>query len=668
MPKPDPKVKSQKPDGEVSLSPAAADRFRALLHHANDLAYSVSINPSDRTWHLDFLSDRIYDFSGCQAEEFVTDGPLDSVGPFGLKDPETSTFELIHPDDADQIMRSTRELVAGQPVRHEYRVRNRKSGEFRWVEDRSEPEKDSAGDVVGIWGIVRDVTERHQREGALSQLAAIVAVSDDAIVGLDLSGRILSWNPAASETYGFKTDEVMGQSFFDLVASDRADSLKKQVVELSEGQFKEDAVHRNSEGREMPVSMTASAICDSAGKAQMVAVVVRDLTDRQQLELQLMQSQKMEAVGRLAGGIAHDFNNILTIIQGTSETLMEDLSKMSGTEALVDDAATVRKAATRAAALTRQLLAFSRKQLLQPRPLVLDAAVREMQELLERLIGEDIELQIITRGTGTVQADPVQLQQVLMNLAVNAREAMPRGGRLLIETADVELDESYPRHRVGSRPGPHAMLAVSDTGEGMDPRTVQQAFDPFFTTKEGGTGLGLSTVYGIIKQSGGNVWAYSEPGKGTTVKVYLPVIDAEPDVLDEGGLGVDVVSPGEGTILVVEDEDGVRKLMRKTLEDHGFAVLDAANGVVACGIAANFQGAIDLVLTDLVMPLMGGLELASQIREQHPEVRVLYTSGYTDGFVEQGGVREELGASFLQKPFTKAGLLKRVHETLSAKE
>ena len=650
------------------MSGYSADRFRALLHHANDLVYAVAIDPEKRTWRLEFLSDRIYDLSGCTADEFVEGGELGTVGPFGLKAPEHETFELIHPDDAEETMRSTRLLSQGQRVRREYRIRNRLTGEYRWVEDRSEPEKDSAGRVVGIWGIVRDITERRQREGALGQLAAIVAVSDDAIIGLDLEGRVLSWNPAATETYGFSTDEVLDQSFFELVAPDHADSLKIQLSQLTQGHFKDDAVHRTNSGREIPVSMTASAICDSSGNVQMVAVVVRDLTDRQQLELQLLQSQKMEAVGRLAGGIAHDFNNILTIIQGMSETLIEDLSKMPGAETLVDDAVTVRKAATRAASLTRQLLAFSRKQLLQPRPLVLDTAVEEMQEMIERLIGEDIDMQIVTRQSGTVQADPVQLQQVLMNLVVNAREAMPKGGRLIIETANVELDSSYPKRRVGSRPGPHAMLAVSDSGVGMDRRTIQQAFDPFFTTKDGGTGLGLSTVYGIIKQSGGNVWAYSEPGKGTTVKVYLPLIDAEPDNIQEGGVDEAEVSHGEGTVLVVEDEEGVRKLMRKTLESKGFVVLDAPNGVVACGIAAEFPGTIDLVLTDLVMPLMGGLELATQIRQQRPSIRVLYTSGYTDRFVEQDGVTDDFGASFLQKPFTKAGLVKRVQEALADTE
>jgi two-component system cell cycle sensor histidine kinase/response regulator CckA len=291
-----------------------------------------------------------------------------------------------------------------------------------------------------------------------------------------------------------------------------------------------------------------------------------------------------------------------------------------------------------------------------------------MQGMLERLIGEDVELQIITRDTGTVQADPTQLQQVLMNLVVNARDAMPDGGKLLIETAEVDLDPVYSQRRVGSRPGRHAMLAVSDTGVGMDPDTVRQAFDPFFTTKSGGTGLGLSTVYGIIKQSGGNVWAYSEPGKGTTVKVCLPRIqaDAAGDSAAQADGGQDL--EGDETILVVEDEDGVRKLMCKTLKSYGYSVLDAANGVDACRVADEHEEAIDLVLTDLVMPKVGGLELVRRIRKSRPEVRVLYTSGYTDGFVAQDGVQKELGSSFLQKPFAAADLARRVRELLSAND
>ena len=447
-------------------------------------------------------------------------------------------------------MKETRLLTQGQRVVREYRIRNKNTGEYRWVEDRSEPELDTKGRVVGIWGIVRDISER------------------------------------------------------------------------------------------------------------------------QKLEQQFLQSQKMEAVGRLAGGIAHDFNNILTVILGLTETLIADLSAIEDTDTLREDARTVRKEAVRAASLTQQLLAFSRKQLLQPRPMSLGRVVEDMRVMLERLIGEDIEMWIQPGESSTVHADPAQIQQVLMNLVVNAREAMPEGGRLIIETANVDLDASYANGRVDVRAGPYVMLAVSDTGIGMDSDTLRQAFDPFFTTRVGGTGLGLSTAYGVVKQSGGNVWAYSELEKGTTVKVYLPRVD-EPEIAGKKSkpepAETDDGLHGTETVLVVEDEAGVRRLMRKTLESFGYDVIDAADGLEACRMAEAFAEPIDLLLTDLVMPRMSGLELAHRIRQDRPEIQILYTSGYTEGFVKQDADREELGGAFIEKPFTRTSLARRVRDVLSAK-
>ena len=539
---------NEHPDSLASVE-QAAKTFRALLHHANDLVYAVSIDPDERTWQLEFLSDRIFDFSGCRAEEFIQGGPLSpgTGGPFGLANPEEHPFELVHPEDMDKVMRETRLLTEGERVVREYRMRNKTTGEYRWVEDRSEPERNSAGRVIGIWGIVRDLTERKQ------------------------------------------------------------------------------------------------------------------------LEQQLFQSQKMEAVGRLAGGIAHDFNNILTVILGLTETLIQDLSAIDDTGTLREDARTVRKEAVRAAALTQQLLAFSRKQLLQPRAMSLGRVVEDMQAMFERLIGEDIEMWIQPGESSTVQANPAQIQQVLLNLVVNAREAMPEGGRLIIETANVELDEDYAQGRVGVRPGPYVMLSVSDTGVGMDLETLRQAFDPFFTTRVGGTGLGLSTVYGIVKQSGGNVWAYSELEKGTTVKVYLPRVDQPESVDRRSNSESDDGLHGTETVLVVEDEAGVRALMRKTLEFYGYDVMDAADGLEACKLAESFAEPIDLLLTDLVMPHMSGLELARRIREDRPEIQILYTSGYTEGFIKQDRDREELGNALIEKPFTRTSLARRVRDLLSAR-
>jgi PAS domain S-box-containing protein len=641
----------------------SGDTFRSLLQHANDLVYAVSIDPDRGAWRLEFLSDRVYELSGCRPSEFVEGGRLGSGGPFGLKEFGSHCFELLHPDDAPATLAATRKLAAGERVTREYRIRNRKTGEYRWVEDRSEPEKDDHGRVVGIWGIVRDITERRQREDALSQLAAIVDASDDAIVGLSPSGEIRNWNPAATTTYGYTAEEVLGREFFAIVAPD-GDEMSAAWLEavFDRPVRQDDAVHLARDGGEIPVSMTASGIRDSAGRPRMIAVVVRDRTQQKKLERQLVQSQKMEAVGRLAGGIAHDFNNILTVILGLSETLIEDITDRDP-EAMAEDLRTIWGSASRAASLTRQLLAFSRKQLLQPRPISLDSEIEDMRGMLERLIGEDIDFSIRTMPAGTVLADPTQFHQVVLNLVVNARDAMPAGGRLVLETDVVDLDATYAGKRIGSRPGSYAMLAVSDSGAGMAPETMQQIFDPFFTTKDGGTGLGLSTVYGIVKQSGGNVWAYSEPGIGTTFKVYLPLIDMPAPAVSDISSGLAVTEEGQGTVLLVEDEDGVRRLVRSMLEASGYAVLEAPNGLEACTIAEEHLQSIDLVLTDLVMPRMGGLELVRRIREHRPELPVLYTSGYTEGFMEPDLAGP--GAAFLQKPFSKMGLVRRIQDILA---
>jgi PAS domain S-box-containing protein len=640
----------------------SAERFHALLQHANDLVYSIAIDPDLRTWKLLFLSERIFELSGCRPDEFQESGSLGSGGPFGLREPATHPFELIHPEDVERTLQATRRLSAGESVTREYRIWNRAQGVWRWVEDRSEPEKDAAGQVVGIWGIVRDVTRRREKEDQLAQLAAIVAASEDPIVGLDGQGRILSWNPAAGRLYGFEESEVLGRSFFELVDPERAALLNRRLATLDAGRFiEEETVHWSRDGKAVSVSLTASATAPSSGRERMFAVVVRDLSARKQLELELFQAQKMEAVGRLAGGIAHDFNNILTVILGQSDVLIDDLG--SGRIPDHEDVQAIREAASRAASLTRQLLAYSRKQLLQPRRLTLGAVVEEMREMTGRLLGEDMEIELRLASTGTVEADPTQLQQVLMNLAVNARDAMPSGGRLLIETADVVLDADYALIHPGCRAGSYAMLAVSDTGVGMDRDTLRKAFEPFFTTKSGGTGLGLSTVYGIVKQSGGNVWAYAEPGTGTTIRVYLPRIDVEPlaEIAEERPA---LASGGEGTILVAEDQAEVRHLVRRMLEGHGYRVLEAADGASGCRIVLEDREHVDLILADLVMPRMGGVEMARRIRRERTGIPVLYTSGYTEAFVSSGEIVEGKGERFLQKPFTRDALLALVQEMI----
>jgi PAS domain S-box-containing protein len=394
----------------------------------------------------------------------------------------------------------------------------------------------------------------------------------------------------------------------------------------------------------------------------MVLLHAEDVTEQRQNEEQLRVAHRMESIGRLAGGIAHDFNNLLTVIINHTAFAAKDVGKEDPLQA---DLAEIGKAAERAGLLTRQLLAFSRKQVLKPQVLDLNKIVGGMEKMLRRLLGEDIDLAVVLAvGLGKVMADPGQIEQVVMNLAVNARDAMPDGGKLTIETAYVELDGAYSSQHVGMKPGPYVMLSVSDTGCGMDERTRARLFEPFFTTKQTGkgTGLGLATVYGIVKQSGGDIWVYSEPGHGTTFKVYLPhELSAKETGERASQLTTDAV--GTETILVVEDEDAVRNLAKRILERAGYTVLTAANGGEALVICGRQQESVGLVLTDVVMPGMNGKELADRLARLYPNLRVLYMSGYTDDAIVHRGVLAP-GTHFIGKPFNAADLTRMVREVL----
>ncbi|HXF94697.1 MAG TPA: response regulator [Gemmatimonadales bacterium] len=387
----------------------------------------------------------------------------------------------------------------------------------------------------------------------------------------------------------------------------------------------------------------------------------RERAINRELERQLQQAQKMEAIGRLAGGIAHDFNNLLTAIIGYADLLAENLADRPGASADLDE---IRRAAERAADLTRRLLAFSRKQILEPRVVDLNALVTDFERMLRRLIGEDVELRLaLAPELGLVRADPGQLEQVIMNLAVNARDAMPSGGKLAIETANVELDAAYAARHVGVTPGRYVMLAVSDTGTGMDQATKARLFEPFFTTKPPGkgTGLGLSMVYGIVKQSGGNIWVYSEPGRGTTFKIYLPQVEAGEE--PEAAAGPIRDTRGTETVLVVEDAEPVRTLARRVLEERGYRVLEAQTAAEAQVAAELHRGPLDLILTDVVLPDLSGRELAERLTARWPALKVLYMSGYTDDSIVQHGVLEA-GVAYLQKPFTPESLAAKVRGVL----
>jgi PAS domain S-box-containing protein len=404
---------------------------------------------------------------------------------------------------------------------------------------------------------------------------------------------------------------------------------------------------------------------DSDGQVSGAICMSLDITDRKQLEEQLRQAQKMEAVGRLAGGIAHDFNNLLMVIQGYSDLLVE---RLPDGDPLRRNAEQIQMASQRASSLTRQLLAFSRKQMLAPKILNVQSVVAEMEKILRRLIGEDIQLETSSApDLGLVKADRSQIEQVILNLAVNARDAMPQGGRLTIETANVELDSSYSHPPAVLSPGKYVMLAVTDNGCGMDAETQAHVFEPFFTTKEKGkgTGLGLATVYGVVKQSGGYVWVYSEPGRGTSFKIYLPRIEETAVPAGRDGKS-DMRAPQRGseTILLVEDEKGVRELAREYLTSSGYTVIEAENGHTALELAGMHVGPIHLLLTDVVMPGISGRELAERVSQIRSGIKIVYMSGYTDQAVVHHGILEN-DAVLLQKPFTLMTLAAKLREILA---
>ena len=482
----------------------------------------------------------------------------------------------------------------------------------------------------------------------------------------DATGKILDANPAFLELLGYASaSELIGQHIYDLYGEadqwfSLADSLR--ASEPFKGLTAE---WKRKDGTPTGVRVSGRSVTNGRDGGVVFELFAEDITERRALEEQLRQSQKMEAVGRLAGGIAHDFNNLLMVISGYSEFLLERLGAEPELRASAQEIA---GAADRASSLTRQLLAFSRKQMLAPKMVNLNSVVTENIKMLTRMIGEDIDLVMVpAENIWPVRADSGQIEQVMMNLAVNARDAMPSGGKLTIETSNITLDEDYARYHAPLRPGDYVMIAISDTGAGMDTETQSHIFEPFFTTKgPKGTGLGLSTVYGIIKQSGGYIWVYSEVGKGTTFKIYLPRVAATGETAIAHAAAAREVreaEPGTETILVVEDEANLRYLARQYLEKQGYKVIEAADGAVAMQIAVAHEGVIHLLLTDVIMPGMNGRELAQRISEIRPNVKVLYMSGYTENVVGHNGTLDA-GVRLLQKPFNLRDLKSKVREVL----
>lgn len=506
-----------------------------------------------------------------------------------------------------------------------------------------------------LYGEVREAETRYR------------SIFENAVEGMfqaTPTGQITAANPALARILGYESPEELtttatGQQLYVELA--RREEFIQEIETRGLVKGFEIQMFRKDRSR-IWVSVSARATRDANGKLLCYEGSIEDVTERRHLEERLVQSQKMEAIGTLAGGIAHDFNNLLTAIIGYSQLAGGRVSK---DEPIYKEIEEIRKAGMRAAELTSQLLAFSRKQVLQPKVINLNTIVENISKMITRVIGEDFELVIsLDPELGCIKADPGQMEQVIMNLAVNARDAMPGGGKLIIETADIFLDDAYARLHLRVQPGPHVMLAVSDTGCGMDAETRSRIFEPFFTTKgQGkGTGLGLSTVYGIVKQSGGDIWVYSEPGRGTTFKLYLPRVEqaaAQPyqEVRQ-------VRSAGTETVLLVEDELQVRNLAALVLRERGYEVVEASSGEEALRIAKEYGGRIHLLLTDVVMPQMSGKELSEQIKRTRPDIKVLFASGYTNDAVLHHGVFEA-DMEFMQKPFTPNALANKVRQVLN---
>jgi len=546
----------------------------------------------------------------------------------------------------------------------------------RWFSGVIDPILDENGRFIGAVQIMSDITERRRAEEALRESEAryrdLVEYSQYLICTHDLTGQILSVNKEASKLLGYDQKDLLQKNIRDLLAPEMRDQFATFLDTIcKQGIARGVMLVQTSTGEKRLLEYNNTLRTEGVAEP-IVRAMAHDITDKWRakkekaaLEEQLRQSQKMEAIGHLAGGVAHDFNNLLTIITGYSDLIMSGLAQENR---LRQDVQEIKKAAERASSLTRQLLAFSSKQVLQPKVLDLNELVTHMNKMLRRLIGEPIELvTIFAKDLGKIKADPGQVEQVILNLAVNAKDAMPSGGRLIIETENIELNKQYTQTHIGVASGCYVRLSVSDTGIGMSAEIQERIFEPFFTTKEKGkgTGLGLSTVYGIVKQSGGNIWVYSEPGKGSTFKIDFPVIEEEVD----SRASLEVSSEpqrGSETILLVEDEEMLRRLARTILQKKGYNVMEAANGEEALYKVREYAGKnIHLLLTDVVMPGMSGRELADCLESLQPELKVLYMSGYTNEAIVHHGVLDP-EIAYIQKPFSPDVLAAKVREVLDA--
>jgi two-component system cell cycle sensor histidine kinase/response regulator CckA len=623
--------------------------FRLISENAADMIAVVGTD-GQRI----FNSDAYQKILGYSAEELKNSSPMDQ----------------IHPEDRERVKAAAEEAQrTGIGKNLEYRIRH-KNGTWLLLESTSSVIGDSAGVPEKLVIVNRDITARKQASEALRlsevSFRSVIENAPYGIYRAQASGKLLLANPALQKMLGYESQAELLQ--LNLAADVYLDPLENERVNeifTNQKEFTEVQVDwKRKDGKPIKARCTGWFVKPVGGGAAYFEVFAEDVTEKWLLERQLRMAQKMEAVGRLSGGIAHDFNNLLGVIIGYSQVLKRTLPP--GT-AFLEHAEEIEKAGQRAAALTRQLLAFSRQQVLALAVLNLNSLISEMQKMLPRLIGEDIEIVMaLDPAIGRVKADQGQLEQVIMNLAVNARDAMPDGGKVVITTTNVSLDEAWTRLHPGSKVGDYVMLAVADTGTGIDSETLAHIFEPFFTTKERGkgTGLGLATVYGVVKQSGGYVSVESAPGKGASFQIYLPRIE-EPVSVAEPVAPIVEAFRGAETILLVEDADALRKLTHMLLEQHGYRVLVAANGAAALQLVEEKPESINLLLTDVIMPGLNGRALAGRLQLRQPGLKVLYMSGYTDDAIADHGVLAA-GIQLLHKPFSEENLIHKVREVLDA--
>lgn len=637
-------------------------RIRRKLIEREELFHLISENAADMIAVVDLEGRRI--FNSLSYQKILGYSPEELQASSG--------FEQIHPDDRERVKSAAKEArETGVTTTLEYRFRH-KNGDWLVLESVASIIRNERGEAEKLVIVNRDITERKKAQEAFSRSEAsfrsLVEGAPYGIYRATMTGRFLQVNSALQRMLGYESvQELLKVDLATQVFRNTADYQRMNEFLAESKELKDIEMEwKRSNGDPIVVHCSGHRVDVKDGGPGYFEVFAEDVTEKRTLERQLRMAQKMEAIGRLSGGIAHDFNNLLGVIIGYSGVLKKSLDK---TQPPYEHALEIEKAGQRAASLTRQLLAFSRQQVLTPTVLSLNSLVTDMEKMLPRLLGEDIQVSLsLDPDLGNVKADQSQIEQVIMNLAVNARDAMPSGGKLHIQTANVELDHTYMRDHPGSKTGSYVMLAIADSGSGMTPETIGHIFEPFFTTKGvgEGTGLGLATVYGVVKQSNGYIWVDSTLGKGSTFQIYLPrnvdselVSVAKPDVSSRER------PQRSEMIFLVEDAEPLRKLAQAFLESNGFCVLSAPNGEAALEIAARHTGPFDLLLTDVVMPGINGRVLAEQLSMRQPGLKVLFMSGYTDSFIAGHGVLQK-GTNLLHKPFTEEIFISKVREVLDS--